>query len=309
VPPISSRRGNRFAWSVQQFAPEASSLRAQFDAHFSDPLKTHPKRFVWDLWHVENQYTALRTPAYAYFSRAVYQRFHRRLVQWGRQTLGCHDVSPPWMSCYVNGCEQKLHADVPHGPFAFVFSLTDWARRTFRGGETLLLKESVLDYAHAFDVHQRVEMDALFHSFAPHFNALTVFDPSIPHGVAQVSGSLDPRLGRLVIHGWFVQPRPYIVGTLKPQVLERCLDDIAASVFGGIDFPLNGLLSVRFVVKADGRVERPRVLADTTRTSMPHEARRRQLRQAVLRALQAWTFPQAKSASTVTVPLVFVQQR
>ncbi len=284
-------------------------MRAQFDSHFANPLHTHSKRFVWDLWHVENQYTALRTPAYAYFDGNVYQRFHQRLVQWGRETLGCHDISPPWMSCYVNGCEQKLHADVPHGPFAFVFSLTDWAQRTFRGGQTLLLKESVLDYAHAFNVHQRVEMDALFHSFAPHFNALTVFDPSIPHGVAPVSGSLDPRLGRLVIHGWFVQPRPYIQGTLKPQVLERCLDDIAESVFGRIDFPLNGLLSVRFLVRADGGVHRLRALADTTRTSMPDEKRRLQLRRDVLRALQAWTFPKTKGPSTVTVPFVFVQER
>ena len=48
----------------------------------------------------------------------------------------------------------------------------------------------------------------------------TVFDPRIPHGVRQVTGTHDPREGRLVIHGWFVQPRPFVRGPLPTRALD-----------------------------------------------------------------------------------------
>ena len=105
---------------------------------------------MWDWWHVPDQYTALRTPAGEYFPKPLYERFHRRLVAWGRATLGCHDISPPWLSCYVDGCRQELHGDLPHGPWAFVYSLTPWRGRVFRGGETVLLRDEVLDFWHDF---------------------------------------------------------------------------------------------------------------------------------------------------------------
>lgn len=41
---------------------------------------------------------------------------------------------------------QELHADNPHGPWAFVLSLTQWEGRPFSGGETLILQPHVLDY-------------------------------------------------------------------------------------------------------------------------------------------------------------------
>jgi len=48
-----------------------------------------------------------------------------------------------------------------------------------------------------------------------------VFDPRIPHGVRTVTGTHDPREGRLVIHGWFVQPRPFIRGPLDGARADR----------------------------------------------------------------------------------------
>ena len=135
---------------VDRFAAEARALRAHFDVRFSNPRSATADRFVWDLWHVPGQYTALRTPAWEFFPKKAYDAFHQRLVWWGRRTLGCHDVSPPWLSCYVNGCEQRLHGDLPHGPVAFVFSLTKWDTRTFRGGETLLVRDEVLDFWRGF---------------------------------------------------------------------------------------------------------------------------------------------------------------
>jgi hypothetical protein len=123
---------------VDRFASEARALRSVFDARFAAPREAHGDRFVWDYWHVPDQYTALRTPAWTYFPRRLYAQFHNRLVAWGRAHLGCHDISPPWLSLYIEGCRQELHGDLPHGPWAFVFSLTRWRGRAFRLPERLL---------------------------------------------------------------------------------------------------------------------------------------------------------------------------
>ena len=34
------------------------------------------------------------------------------LTQYGQERLGCRTISPPWLSYYIDGCEQALHADV-----------------------------------------------------------------------------------------------------------------------------------------------------------------------------------------------------
>src|SRR5262249_54058671 len=167
---------------VDRFAPEARALRAVFVARFAAPREANADRFVWDYWHVPGQYTALRTPAWAYFPRRLYAQFHNRLVAWGRTHLGCHDISPPWLSLYMEGCRQELHGDLPHGPWAFVVSLTPWRGRVFRGDETLLVRDDVLDFWHDFVSLRAVEHGELVRAVAPQFARLTVFDPRIPHG-------------------------------------------------------------------------------------------------------------------------------
>ena len=114
-----------------------------------------------------------------------------------RDELGCAGVTPVWLSCYVEGMRQELHADVPHGPWAFVLSLTRWDERTWTGGETLILKPSTLDYWSSFDADATVERESLVELVQPRFNRLTVFDPRLPHGVPVVEGVRDPSQGRL----------------------------------------------------------------------------------------------------------------
>lgn len=292
---------------VDRFADEARTLRSHFDARFADPRRATADRFVWDLWCVPDQYTALRTPAWEYFPKKAYDAFHQRLVWWGRRTLGCHDVSPPWLSCYVNGCEQRLHGDLPHGPVAFVFSLTNWSKRTFRGGETLLMRDEVLDFWRGFVSTRAVEEPELLDEVPARFNRLVAFDPRIPHGVRRVDGSMDPTEGRLVIHGWFVQPRPFIEGPLA----EKALGDAIREVTGVIGpllqagLPLAGLLSLGFTVTAAGRVRDLLTLADTTRTVPEQAAGRRRLIALARKTLEKHVFPKRASPSRVTLPLVF----
>jgi hypothetical protein len=291
---------------VDRFAPEATELRATFDARFADPRRTNADRFVWDYWHVPGQYTALRTPAWTYFPKPIYERFHRRLVTWGRETLGCHDVSPPWLSLYVEGCRQELHGDLPHGPWAFVMSLTPWRGRKFRGGETLLVRDEVLDFWTDFASVRAVEEGELIRAIEPRFARLCVFDPRIPHGVRTVTGTHDPREGRLVIHGWFVQPRPFVRGPLPTRALAARLDELTAQLGGWLGtLPVAGLVSFAFTVDRRGAVRGVRLLSDTTRVPAPDERARKALVRRIRATLETWRFASQRDASRVTLPLVF----
>jgi hypothetical protein len=292
---------------VDGFAPEAKALRAHFDARFADPRRATGDRFVWDLWHVPGQYTALRTPAWQFFPKRLYEAFHQRLVWWGRRTLGCHDVAPPWLSCYVNGCEQRLHGDLPHGQFAFVFSLTKWQKRSFRGGETLLLRDEVLDFWRDFTSVRGVEEPSLLEPVEARFNRLVVFDPRVPHGVRRVEGSMDPREGRLVVHSWFVQPRPFVEGPLSTAQVASIIEQVTLALRSLLEagLPVAGLLSMGFTVGRDGRVRNVQTLADTTRT-LPTELRALQrLRRLVRTTLAGATCGRQRATSRVTLPLVF----
>ena len=86
---------------------------------------------------------------------------------WPTAPAPCTPPRLPCHSCYVSGCRQGLHADAPHGPFAFVLSLTPWEGRRFSGGETLLLQPHVLDYWRRFDSGVGTEMPQLVSSAAP----------------------------------------------------------------------------------------------------------------------------------------------
>jgi len=291
---------------VDHFAPEGRALRAHLDRRFAEPGAARAGRFVWDWWHVPDQYTALRTPAWSYFPRGVYAAFHRRLVWWGRRVLGCHDISPPWISCYVEGCGQELHGDLPHGPWAFSYSLTRWRGRRFQGGETLLLRDGVLDLWSDFRSVRRLERAELFRSVVPLFGRLAVFDPRIPHAVRTVRGTLDPREGRIAVHGWFVKPRPFVEGPLAPRELLSRIGELSEVLRPLLSRePVAGLLSLGFQVTPGGRPFGVRVLSDTTRASSGAEAGRRRLVSRVRSAVGRWRFRAQRARSRVTLPLVF----
>jgi hypothetical protein len=291
---------------IDRFAPEARRLRATFDERFARPREARADRFVWDWWHVPGQYTALRTPAWRYFPKRLYESFHRRLVWWGRRNLGCHDVSPPWLACYIDGCRQELHGDLPHGPWAFVYSLTP-ERRAFRGGETLIVREEVLDFWRDFVSERSVEEGDILREVEPRFDRLVVFDPRLPHGVRRVEGTQDPRAGRLVIHGWFVQPRPFIEGPLDRRELAARIEDLSGAIGPRLaaGLPVAGLLALGFRVSAPGAVAEAKILSDTTRVPASEEGERRALVRAILRAVRRMRFARRRGPSRVTLPLVF----
>lgn len=289
---------------IDDFSKFSGPLRSTFDDYFSEPLSLDSKRFVWDYWHVPGQYNLLRTPAYHYFPQKLYLQFHKQLVMWGRRNLGCWDISPPWLSCYVEGCEQKLHADVPHGPWAFVLSLSPRSPK-FTGGETVLLRESVLQYWKSQNQLSGFETSDLVQSIKPKFNRLIVFDGRVPHGVSRVDGVQDPREGRLVIHGWFSQPKTYIEGLLPKASAERKLnqavEQVQQLVSNGDE--MWGTLAIELAVAKNGLVQKAKYLTLNVR-NQNGDIPRDKLK-AILRIYSSLEFPRTRGISKVVVPLIF----
>lgn len=289
---------------ADKFYPKAKLLRDQYDLEFSNPLDTSQRRFCWDYWFVKDQYKLIRTPASHYFSKKIYLDFHKHLVLWGRKNLGCWDISPPWLSYYISGCEQKMHSDVPHGPWAFVYSLT-LNPKAFTGGETFLLKPWVLDYWQNFGKQTDRELHSFMDFVAPKFNRLTVFDPRRPHGVTPVQGVDNPKDARLVIHGWFTTPQVYIDGPLPKAKTTEVLNFFIESL---LEFPeskeiIHGALSFQIFVNSNGNVSK--VLVPTNNlVAFDPKFVRIFLKKANLLASELH-FSSARQSSIVTLPVMF----
>jgi hypothetical protein len=290
------------------FFSGASQMRKYYDQVFESPRGVDPRRFCWDSWNVPGQYRLLRTPAYHFFPKALYEKFHRELVLWGRRKLGCHDISPPWLSCYIDGCEQNLHGDLPHGPWSFVFSLTPWKQRRFTGGETLLLREEVLDFWRTADLSRGMEEQDILETIDPEMNRLVVFDPRIPHGVRRVAGAQDVREGRLVIHGWFVNPRPFIEGALVESELAGAISQILSRVdraLGDGGAELDGMVSHRFHVSPSGKVTGSQLLVHSLRLRSGVATAIAEVLSAIESGIREARFKPRTGGSKVTLPLVF----
>ncbi len=295
-----------FWQSHQNFYPNANQLRGHFTKLFENPLDTKSERFCWDYWYVKDQYKLIRTPAEHFFTGDLYESFEKYLISWGKENLGCNNVSPMWLSYYVDGCEQKLHSDSPHGPWAFVFSLTDWDKRTFTGGETFLLKPETLSYWDFFDNKAGVEKPQLIETIPPRFNQLTVFDPRFPHGVQRVHGAHEPKDSRIVIHGWFTEPSPCFFGALTEAEchasLNTQLDNLNLKIQTQGVF--NGLLSFKVNINPDGSVKNINNLCDTL-IEINALIGNDELIDLITNELKGLSFPKKDKPSSLILPFVF----
>lgn len=287
--------------------PLAKKLRKEFEVIMSDPHS--PDRFQWDWWHLPGRYTHLRTPAAHFFSENIYSELESQLSAYGREYLGCQNISPLWLSSYVEGCEQRLHADRPHGPWAFVLSLTP-DRRVFQGGETMMVRPEILSlWNQGVPRGKAFEESEIVERIPSKSGRLLVFDPRIPHGVTRLSGTLNPLEGRLVIHGWFAQPSPFVDGPLSSKAAESALtafDEVLARAFA-TGFESTGTTAFRIHIAANGSVRSVVKLASSlisgSRETEITESRR--LNAAVKNHFINWKFPKAKKGSTLTLPLSF----
>lgn len=279
---------------TDSFKPLAKTLRKHFDSVQTDAH--HPARFQWDWWHLPGRYTHLRTPAELYFEPGLHDQLVTTITQHARQEYGCSAISPIWLSNYVEGCEQRLHADRPHGPWAFVFSLTADFRK-FQGGETILMREEILRFwENPAEEGQAFEENEILVKIPSSFGRLLVFDPRTPHGVSRVSGTVNPLEGRLVLHGWFTAPQPFVDGALSPRKVETVLQglDREMETLGAI--ASSGTVAYRISIQPDGSVSKIKKLRSSIQDSKP-------LDRLINAYFKTAKFPKAAKPSELTLPL------
>ena len=306
IAPASSLHSVRIE---DQFYPHANLLRQAFEKRFAHPLVATSDRFCWDYWLIPEQYKLLRTPAADFFGDTLFQPFLEHLLAWGRENLGCQMISHPWLSLYLDGCYQALHSDVPHGPWSFVYSLTPWNSRRFRGGETIVAKPKLLRYFQEVTHDQSDEHSHFFQKIEPKMNRLTVFDPRYPHGVQEVKGEEDLLKGRLVIHGWFTEPRPMLDGALTMKQVLKPLDQLAQFFIQQIE-PMEffGLLSLKFQVLASGKLAGAQILCGHLVNSQGDPLHLSTLKKKINLLFNEDVricFPKSSGKSVVTLPIEF----
>ncbi len=291
---------------VDNFFVGAKSLRKTFDSKMGTVKTASPSRFVWDYWHVPGQYSHLRTPAEKFFDETLIDKFEQHLLNYGKKHLGCVGITPIWLSCYINGSKQGWHADVPHGPFAYVFSLTNLQAKKFTGGETCIFKDAAINFWPNFHGKNGIEEAELIEKIPPRFNRLIVFDPRRPHCVSEVHGSQDPLEGRLVMHGWFTHPQPFVEGGLA-KVARFNLDDLYAEVLPSLNKfrHLHGMICFRVRIGRDGRVLKVAPLISTLQSMDSAAPAALELQRQVRKIIATFRFPKTNTASLLSFPLVF----
>jgi hypothetical protein len=290
---------------VPNFFEAAEAMRGVFDERFGRARQHGPESFAWDYWHVPDQYTYLRTFGDRYFPEPLGSSFLARLRDWGQDVLGCGSITPPWLSYYVEGCVQELHADVPHGPWAYVFSLTRWQGRGFTGGETELLRPEFLEFWRNFDPDEGLEARHLAETIPAEFNQLTVFDARIPHAVRAVHGTHNPLDSRVVLHGWFEYPTLTVSDDLRDERTRLSLKLAVRHLAKRLE-PFDsvaGLLTIRLQLGDDGQAHGTRVLSNTLVSTVGDGDAPGEIVATVRDALGGLQIPGGTSESWAIVPV------
>lgn len=290
---------------LDDFLPhdEAVAMRRQIDAHFADPQNHTPDRHqVWNYWHVPGLYTYLRTVPEKVIDRGLVDGFIRGLTIWSEYMLGLGHVTRPYLSLYVDGCEQKLHNDSANGRFGFVYSLTNDERKTF-GGETIVLKEGDLFRDNMGNPSAGA---GLLDLIEPKFNRLTLFDDRMPHGVQRVEGSMNPVEGRFVLHGHISESGPMAEGPLEAVITSRAIYDSLRPLLSDVlrkHVFHHGPLVLRITIEPDGSVSNIDRLVDRLARADGNSAG--VVVGQAIQIIRAMRFPEAPAATELTLPLLF----
>ncbi len=278
----------------------AQSMRADIDAHFSDPTRHEPATHqVWNYWHVPGSYTYLRTTPEKVIDAGKVTTFVDALSKWSAQNLGLAGITWPYLSLYVPGCLQGLHNDSVNGRLGFVYSLTRDARRTV-GGQTMLVHDRDL-FRTSLD--RAAAGTDLFDLVEPRFNRLTLFDDRIPHAVQRVDGSMDPLEGRFVLHGHISEAGVVVEGALAPNVVQAAIDGAMAGIRRGAGGAVQGPLVLSIEIAPSGEVVGQRAILDRLATSGSADVDA--LRAQVAAAIEQLRFPAAPDQTRANIPIIF----
>jgi hypothetical protein len=164
----------------------------------------------------------------------------------------------------------------------------------------------VLDYWRSFRDSQDRELSSFVERVAPKFNRLVVFDPRLPHGVTPVKGTMDPREARLVVHGWFTEPKPCLEGSLSASraapVLDEAVERFTGEMAGLGEW--HGIVSIRISVSPSG-ASSARILADTLVPVGAGAEGGVDPRRLLRKYFSGLKFSRAAGKTEITLPLLF----
>ena len=293
--------------AIPDFFAEARALRAAFDAHFADPVHHVPEiHQVWNYWHVPGQYNYLRTQPEKIIPRPLCDRLFAALARLAIERFGMTVATWPYLSLYVSGCSQSIHNDARNGRLGYVFSLTDWEQRHFAGGETMIFRDQSY-----FGTEALTEPYAAgdFYDLVPiPFNQLLVFDDRIPHAVPRIEGTMEPREGRVVLHGHFAEGPALAVGALPIAIARAVVAGFIQATrqrLAETGKGLVGTLNLRITVRNDGMVEGGQVLYDRLLPVTDGAVAAKDAVNAAIALLREVRFPAASGATVVTFALPF----
>jgi hypothetical protein len=246
----------------------------------------------------------LRTDPTRLFSSDLVETFLSHLAAWSIQNLGLAQVSQPYLSLYVNGCQQGLHNDSKNGRFAYVFSLTDWEKRRFTGGETVLLKDQ--PYWGSRRITNSGAGEDFCHLIPPFFNRLLVFDDRVIHGVRQLQGSMDPRECRVVLHGHITEGGIVAEGALSSAQVSSRISEVSTSLLDDLPSPdsYHGFFTLRLQVETSGKIASAEVLCNRVVATSPSVKEPSAFVSVLVHRLSSVMFPAQREGTTVTLPVI-----
>lgn len=292
---------------IDDFFPDADALRQGIDQHFAEPGKHRPETHqVWNYWHVPGLYTYLRTTPEKVIPRPLLERFLSRLRSLALYRYGLGEVTWPYLSLYVAGCQQGLHNDAKNGRFGYVYSLTRWDERKFLGGETLIFKEQ--DYVGSAAITRPNAGVGLYELVPARFNRMLLFDDRLLHAVPRIEGTMVPQEGRIVLHGHVSEGPVAATGGLDSGAAQPVVERAAPALKKRVEEAgrgLAGLVTMRLTVGDDGRVLKDEVLFDRLLPTAREAASPEAAIVAIREILSTLRFPAAQTASLVTIPVPF----
>jgi hypothetical protein len=246
-------------------------------------------------------YTFLRTAPEKVIPPELLERFHSALTAWAWETLGLGYVTAPYLSLYVDGCQQSIHNDATNGRFGYVYSLT-WDQRETKGGETIVYHEG--DLYRSMLTRMTGGRGGLYEMIESRFNRLAIFDDRMPHGVNRIEGSMDPVHGRLVLHGHISETGPGTQGPLHPDQIGPPIEAAANEALGGFELSCDphGPVVIRLTIEPDGSVSDGRLVLD--RLAFPDGSPTTGMAEAIFAAALRATFPEAPASTEAIVPVL-----
>lgn len=293
--------------AIPDFFAEARAMRAAFDAHFADPMRHNADiHQVWNYWNVPGQYTYLRTQPEKIIPRALCDQFLATLLRVAIDRFGMTGVTWPYLSLYVAGCSQNMHNDSRNGRLGFVFSLTDWENRRFAGGETMIFRDQ--RYFGSETMTQAQAATNFFDLVPCPFNQLLLFDDRIPHAVPRIEGTMEPRDGRVVLHGHVVEGAALAVGALPIAIARAVIAghiQAIAPKLVDLGHGLAGVLTMRVMVRPDGQIEGGQILYDRLLAVADGAAEPKDAINAAIELIRPIRFPATAGTSAVTFGIPF----